>query len=465
MWQALLKKELKVAWRTRRLWWVSGGATVLTALAVLLGTSEWLEAQKLVLQLQSFGEQRFSAQRPDHPHTIAHQGYLVARPPAPLGFLDSGAEAAYGRWLRLDAHQARFLEGARTAERVRGPGGGRFDLGVWMAVFAPALVLLLGFDLFAGERQRGTWTLLRVARVQPGALLIAKLAGLGFRVSVALVAPLLVGTTMAVMAVGGADPVRLSVWLLLQLLGLLVWSLWTLVASAWADSPKTALGLGLGLWVSLALLVPPVAGALASLFVAQPPPGEVLVKAATWAESAHAATEALYQRAVADVRRRHPDWREGEPPEALDAVMLRLADNEAATQMRGLLAELSAAQAQEARWAAGLGFFSPSGLVTLAGSAWAGSDLAHLEHTQRHYENFRVALMTWFNQWWAKQGQGASESLRFSNFAEAPRPGSLRFSNSMAWSQAWLPMVLLLGLALGLSLLLMRLLRVRLEQT
>ena len=397
-------------------------------------------------------------------HSIAHNGYVVSRPPAPLGYLDGGVEAAYGRYLRLDAHQTRPLTGARTAELSRGPGAGRFDLGLLLAVFAPAIVVLLGFDQIAGEKRRGTWAMLRSTGVRPGALAASKLAGLWARTALAVFAPALVFVLIASLEVGELGP-RTFLWLTAHVLALSVWCPIVLLLSARARTVRGALLGGVALWAVLALFVPPLAGGLARALAPTPPPGETMVKAAEWADSAHAQSERLRADAIRDIRRRYPEWDgSGDPPEVVDAVMLRLADAESSKKMFDLFESLDAESDRQERLAAIFAMTSPTGLASLASSALAGSDLAHLREAFRHFERYRVRLMSWFNDWWAREGKGGFNQFgvekKFADFTGAPRPEpfSLPLAYSLDRARFAVMLLLILGAlaALGLRLALAR---------
>lgn len=447
MLRALVSKELRLAVRSRRVWWAAAVMLALASIAGAAGTAEHLARVEEHRSLVAFAEKSFVGQRPDHPHSIAHNGYVVSRPPAPLGHLDAGVQTAYGRWLRLDAHQTRPLSGARTSEIARAPGAGRLDLGLLLAVFAPVVIVLLGFDQIARERARGLLAMLSAAGLEPRAFVLSKLAGLAARVTLAIGAPVLAAIVVCSIVAGDLDVPRLVLWLAAHGLALLVWMLVVLAASAAAPTPRGSLLAGVALWAALALFVPPMSGAVSRVVAPVAPPGELMVKAQVWAESAHAQTEDLRNQALRDIKRRHPEWDgTGEPPEVVDAVMLALADRDASKKMRDLFAELDAEQDRQERWAAALSFASPSGLASLSSSALAGSDLAHMRAVFLHYESYRRDLMDWFNQWWAKQGRGGFESYgdekKFDAFDRAPRPAVPVFTLGFAAQRA--------GLALGL---------------
>ncbi|MEQ9500644.1 MAG: ABC transporter permease subunit [Deltaproteobacteria bacterium] len=448
MLRALCTKELRLALRSRRVAWAGAVMFALCGVAAASGTLEHQARAEEHRRLVEFAEASFAGQRADHPHTIAHNGYVVSRPPAPLGHLDAGIETAYGRWLRLDAHQTRPLSGTRTTEIARGPGAGRFDLGLLLAVFGPVVIVLLVFDQVARERNNGTLAMLSSAGLGLGPFVVSKAFGAAVRAGLAIGVPALVATALATLAVGSVDLARLAAWFAAHAVALAVWGAIVLAISAFSASARQALVTGFAVWGTLALFVPPVSGAVSQLVAPVAPPGEQMVKAAEWAESAHAQSEALRDRALAEIRRRHPEWDgKGEPPEVVDAVMLALADRDATSKMNAMFAALDAEQDRQERWAAALAFVSPSGLASLASSAIAGSDLAHMRFAFLHYEAYRQELMGWFNAWWAKEGRGGFEAYgdekKFDDFEAAPRPTVPRVDLPFSLTRAAMSVALL----------------------
>ncbi len=465
MLRALIFTELRLARRSRRVQAIAIATILLATIAGAAGSSTYAARDAAHRALTGFGESGFSAQTAEHPHAIAHLGYVVSRPPPPLGFLDGGLDRAQGIWLRLDAHQTRGLEGARTADLVRVPGAGRFDLGLLFVLIGPAFIIALGYDRIAGEKRRGTFAMLRASGLKAGPWVCAKGIGLGARVGIAVFAPAsLVALTITLIQAPGELP-RLFAWLAVQALALATWAGLVLSLSALARTPQAALSLGLLLWALLALVVPPAASATARVFAQPAPPASLAAQLATWAESAHAQSEQLTTRAVNDIRRRHPEWDgSGPAPEVIDAVMLRLADQQISKQMRQLMQKVEIEQDRESQFAARLSFSSPSGLAILAGGAIAGSDLAHGRHAVAHFEAYRQTLMAWINQWWAKNGEGGFDNFdldkKLKNLSGAPRPTAPAAPAALAWRGARLPIALLAGL-LGVTMLVLYLVSAR----
>lgn len=447
MLRSLVRHEVRLAWRDPRTRATAAAVGALALAFGLAGAGAYQARAAEHAALSAYGAQRFSGQGADHPHAIAHRGYVVSRPPPALGFLDAGLDGALGRWLTLDAHRTRPLEGAKVGDLTRAPGAGRLDLGLLFSLVLPGFVVLLGHDAVAGEKRRGTFAMLRAAGLRPAPWLVAKGAGLATRILLAAFAPAALVAGGLTIALAPAEAPRLCAWLAVQALGLAAWGALTLALSAHLAEPRRALGLGLMGWGLLTVVVPPLASTAARVAAEPPPPGVLSAQLATWAESAHAQSEALRDRAVRDVRRRHPAWDgTGEAPEVLDAVMLRLADQDVAAQMQALLERLAAEQAREAAWAAALSFASPGGLAQLAGSAVAGSDLAHARLAEAHYEAYRRRLMAWINQWWAENGQAGFEawSDTLADLSAAPRPSAPPAPPALAWAGCKLPCLLLL---------------------
>ena len=91
-----------------------------------------------------------------HPHDAAHQGLHVFKPVPPLAALDPGIDPYVGSTIWLQAHRQSEMK-FRPAQDATGVQ--RFgDLSpAWvLQVLGPLLVIVLGFNAFAGEREQGT---------------------------------------------------------------------------------------------------------------------------------------------------------------------------------------------------------------------------------------------------------------------------------------------------------------------
>lgn len=138
------------------------------------------EASEHVLQGQSVASvERYVRHGPTHPQWVgASWSFRVAAmPPPPLASIAIGkldvTPTVYG--IRTD----RLIENFRQGEQTAHPlvlSTGVFDATAVVLFFAPLLVIVLGADLVAGERERGTWALIRAQPVSPARVVSTRLA-------------------------------------------------------------------------------------------------------------------------------------------------------------------------------------------------------------------------------------------------------------------------------------------------
>ena len=253
-------RELTGLRRDGRLYWAGGLVVVLvfTALAVGWQRQRELAAERAAAEAADYTD--WLAQPERHPHTAAHQGMHVFKPDPPLSLVDPGITPFAGSTVWLQAHRPNELK-FRPAQDATGlQRFGELSPAWVLQVLGPLLVIVLGFDALAGEREQGTLRQTLSLGVPAVRLLwgkaLALFAALG----------LLAGPAIAVAAIltwdGGHSLLRLA-WLGLGYgvyLGIAVFVV--LAVSARASSSRVALVTLLGLWIGTTLLAPRVASDL-----------------------------------------------------------------------------------------------------------------------------------------------------------------------------------------------------------
>lgn len=234
---------------------------------------------------------------------------------------------------------------------------GTFDLAFVLVALAPLLVVALCHDVVSGEREAGTWPLVKSQSTAPLAVLAAKVTAryvvlLVTIAGVVVVAPLLVGAAwdLRVLAVVATLALYLLLWVTLA----------TAVATFGYGSDVNALVL-LGAWV-LAVIVGPalvmVTGA------AKFPTPEALELTVAQREGYHAAWDRPVAETMAPFLARHPGWDDVPVPTnrystAWYYAMQQRGDDQAAPAASAYTAALAARHAWVQR---GLMFFPPAAL-------------------------------------------------------------------------------------------------------
>ncbi len=263
----IARKDFSEYLRDGRLHWAGGLVLILllTALAVGWQNQRAISGERAVAQKLDYSD--WVSQNTRHPHDAAHQGMHVFKPEPPLSVIDPGITPYVGSTLWLQAHRQSEVK-FRPAQDATGLQRlGQLSAAWVLQVLGPLLIIVLGFNAFAGEREQGTLRQTLSLGITQRQLLWGKALGLGACLAV-LLAP--AGLATLVASLWGLDA-ALQADTLLRLLGLaLGYSVYLLIAvftvlavSAWAKTSRVALVVLLGLWIVGTLMVPRAASDLA----------------------------------------------------------------------------------------------------------------------------------------------------------------------------------------------------------
>lgn len=245
-------------------------ASLATAVARYASVSaERTTAQRVV-------EEQWLAQGEKNPHAAAHYGLYAFRPATPLAFFDPGVSSYEGVSIWLEAHRQNLPQGRPADDLPALARFGELSLAFSLQVLLPLLVILLAYDSFAGERERGTLRQLLSQGVRPRALLWGKFTGLAATM-LTIVLPAIVIGLVALGATPAARP-ALPGAIVLTTLYLVYGALFVLIAlavSALARSSQIALITLLGFWVTASFVVPRIAADIGRILQPLPSAGQL----------------------------------------------------------------------------------------------------------------------------------------------------------------------------------------------
>lgn len=272
-----------IAGHTLRLWWREGRLPVVLLLVGALG----LLAATLSIQRAAGSERdRIAAEAADrdtfanqgarNPHSVAHFSRFAFRPMGPLATLDPGIGPYAGVAIWMEAHYQDPANLRAAEDRVE--LGRLADLSpAWLLqVLVPLLVIALGFDALAGERERGTFPLLLGGGATARTLLIGKAVAMGLVFGAPLLLLALAQLPAAIGRVEGTTDLllRLSIWVLAHALYLGAWIAVALAVSLRMARARSALVLLLAAWTLATLIAPRLAVAVAEAAARVPAAGE-----------------------------------------------------------------------------------------------------------------------------------------------------------------------------------------------
>lgn len=267
-------KELRERLRDGRLLGAGGLVILLLFTALAVGHRHQREARAEQAAAQASDYRDWLAQGPRHPHDAAHQGMHAFKPEAALALIDAGINPYIGSTVWLQAHRQSEVK-FRPAQDT--PGLQRFgDLSVgWvLQVLGPLLVILLGFNAFAGEREQGILRQTLSLGVPPPRLLWGKALSLGLALGLLLLPAALVAAAAAV--VGAPIGERLDslarlTWMAVgYALYLGVFVFVTLGVSAMSATSRTAITLLLVVWIANTVIAPRLMSELSRLLHPSP---------------------------------------------------------------------------------------------------------------------------------------------------------------------------------------------------
>jgi ABC-2 type transport system permease protein len=259
----IAQREFTEFWRDGRLLLAGGLMLLLLGTALAVGWQQQHTEAAERSAAEALGYDNWIEQNQRHPHDAAHQGMHVFKPVPATAIIDPGITPYVGSTIWLQAHRQSELR-FRPAQDATGlQRFGNLSLAWVLQVLGPLLVIVLGFNAFAGEREQGTLRQTLSLGISPRQLLWGKALALFGALALCLI-PALVAAALVVQWQGGADaPLRLASLAFGYALYFGIAVLAVLGLSAWLPTTRLALVALLGLWIAGVALAPRAASDLA----------------------------------------------------------------------------------------------------------------------------------------------------------------------------------------------------------
>ena len=156
----IARHEARHAWRSGVALIVGALLALLLVGAAVIGHQRAAAEAEQRQRYQAIVSQQWHDQPDRHPHRVAHYGFLVFRPRAPLSVFDTGVESYTGTSLFLEAHRqnsANFSDASQTDGTRR---FGELTMAMVLQVLAPLLLFVIAGVAVTREREGGTLGLL-----------------------------------------------------------------------------------------------------------------------------------------------------------------------------------------------------------------------------------------------------------------------------------------------------------------
>lgn len=267
-------KDLRERLRDGRLYWAGGLVALLLLTALAVGASHQRGARAEQAAAQSSDYQDWLAQGARHPHDAAHQGMHAFKPDAALALVDPGINPYIGSTVWLQAHRQSEVK-FRPAQDATGlQRFGDLSVGWILQVLGPLLVVVLGFNAFAGEREQGMLRQTLSLGVPPLRLLWGKALALAMALAVLLVPAALIAAAAVALFAGSGERLdallRFAGLALGYALYLAIFVFATLGVSAASRSSRVAIAVLLALWIANAVVAPRVLSELSRALFPSP---------------------------------------------------------------------------------------------------------------------------------------------------------------------------------------------------
>lgn len=408
-------------WARSHLALAAAGLLALVLLSTLVLTTLQVRADDTRRTgLQREAREAFLSQPARHPHRMVHYGHFVFRSPAPLAVFDPGLDPLTGQAIYLEGHRQNTAAFAPVGSGASPSGMPTLTPAVVYQVFAPLLLVILGFAAVARERESSTLVPLLTQGATGRSLLLGKSVALA-AVAALLVVPV-IGAGLATLTDGE------SVWAVLALasacaLYLLGWCVIAVAVSTAFRSRHAALMALAALWIGLTLVMPVVAATYAARSVAAT--GKTEGDLRMLAElrrvgDGHNASDPAFARLRADLLASHGVERPEDLPVNLRGVVAQYAEEKLT---RVLVEHAEARMAEEraqAQAARHFGWLSPAVAFASASRTLAGTDLETHHRFLRESEALRFGFVQALNRVHAEHLDFADD-IRRSEDADAER--------------------------------------------
>lgn len=396
------RKELLELVRDRRLRWA---AVVVWLLAAVSLVTAWPEYRRQAAERDAqhtSARQHWLDQGTKNPHTAAHFGTYAIRPQTPLTLFDPGVTTYVGTQVLLEAHWQNPLQGRAADAAPASYRLGTLSPAAVLQQILPLAIILLGYTAFAGERDRGTWTLLLSQGAGATQIGLGKLLALCGALGVLLVPPVFAGVLAATMAAAERGDVLLRGFLLaiLYIAYALTCLAVTLYVSLRSRSSRHAVTMLLTLWIVSTLIVPRAAADLSRILFPSPSAftfHEGIYAAKAQGLNGHDPEDARVAALRARTLEAYGVTRIEDLPVNFEGLALQ-ADEEYGHRLfergYGSLQAIFDRQTLLQRLSS---VTSPVQAIRLASMAFAGTDAAHDRDFARQAENYRRDLVKAMN--------------------------------------------------------------------
>ena len=395
----IARKELIEIIRDGRFRVIAAIVFALLAVSLATGWKYFTDMQKTQAEANAATRRQWENQDEKNPHSAAHFGTYVFKPPSSLAYFDKGVDAHTGIGVWLEAHKQNPFLFRPAEDNLSVARFGETTAAAVLQLILPLVVVLLAFGVFAIERERGTLRQLLSVGISSREIAVGK--SLGAMVAIGLlIAPAAVISVLALAFASGSSLLleslpRFGLILAAYLLYLAIFLFVSLIVSARANSARGALVILLAFWLFNCLIVPRLASDLAERFYPTPSGAEF------WAtierdmkdgvdghNPASARTEEFKQKVLAEYNVTKVE----DLPVNFAGLSLQAGEEYGNSVFDRRYGELWTIYERQDRFHKFLSVFAPLESIRAISMGVAGTDFAHHRDFARSAEEYRRML-------------------------------------------------------------------------
>lgn len=370
---------------------------LLSIVTSVLSASRMDAERHLRTHQQTEAEETFLAQPDRHPHRMVHYGHYLFRTPAPLALFDPGLDTVTGQSIFLEGHRQNTVMFSESASSANLGGFSWLSPAMVYQLFAPLVIILLGYGSISREREAAVLTPLLALGITGHTLIAGKaLALLSF--TLILLFPLIVSSTFALQA-GESITTLVSIFSF-YFVYLSIWVGLILVLSTLLQKRSVVLATSTGLWFILSLVLPSIAVNIAT--GNELATGKIQTDLAMLSDirklgNSHNANDPVFQELRVNTLKQYNVERIEDLPVNYRGIVAIEGEKKLTELLNRYMDERMLSEKRQDNFISSFGWFTPSLAISFASRAIAGTDLENYHRFQKEAEAVRFNFVQGLN--------------------------------------------------------------------
>ncbi|HAI76369.1 MAG TPA: hypothetical protein DCM08_08980 [Microscillaceae bacterium] len=256
----IARKSLKEGFRNKIFWTIAGILYVLLIFSSVVSLFHYQKKAREFDDAQRLARTQWEQQTAKNPHSAAHYGTFAFKPISALSVVENGLDKYLGVSIFLEAHKQNLSQYKQIAEQNDMARFVELTPAFVLVYLMPLLLIIVGYQVYVGEKEQKTLSLVFSQGVSPWQLVAGKALYLWTVLLLLILPAALLGLLFLLQMPFRADDFYRYAWFLIGLLLYLGSFIHLIVVvSRWSPSSNVALLSLLGFWMMATLFVPKLA--------------------------------------------------------------------------------------------------------------------------------------------------------------------------------------------------------------